>query len=350
MNTVWTLSRLSATILFFSQLVLALFPFAAGAQEGFALPVEAIKVEARPLQWKVQAVGDLHANETIVLRPEIDGRITAIEFREGERVARGQVMVRLDDSIQAAELAQAEARLALGQTNFKRANSMKKQGFGSDQETDRTASELNVNRAEVALAQARLAKTRLLAPFDGIVGLRQVSVGEFVQSGTDLVNLYDLSFVKVDFRIPEMHAGQVKVGQRISMTLDAYPGREFVGDVYAIDPQVDLNGRSLLLRARIANSDAVLRAGLFARVELVLANEESVLMVPETALVPSGEEQFVYRVVDGKSVWTRIERGVRQGGLVQVTAGLQEGDLVVTAGHLKIHDGMPVNPLPPQGN
>ncbi|MCB1863573.1 MAG: efflux RND transporter periplasmic adaptor subunit, partial [Gammaproteobacteria bacterium] len=183
-------------------------------QAGFALPVDAVKVEAKTLEWKVEAVGNLRANEAIVLRPEIDGRITAIAFEEGERVRRGQVLMRLDDSVFAAELAQAEARLALGQTNFERADSMKKQGYGSDQEKDRTASELRVNRAEVALAQARLAKTRLLAPFDGLLGLRNVSVGDYVQPGTDLVSLFDLSVLKVDFRIPEIHASRVNVGQR----------------------------------------------------------------------------------------------------------------------------------------
>lgn len=342
---------LSAVILLNSVIGLnAIAVAAADDQADFALPVDTARVEARTLEWKVETVGNLRANEAIVLRPEIDGRITTIEFEEGERARRGQVLMRLDDSIYAAELAQAEARLALGQTNFERADSMKKQGYGSDQEKDRTASELRVNRAEVALVQARLAKTRLLAPFDGLLGLRKVSVGDYVQPGTDLVSLFDLSVLKVDFRIPEIHASRVNVGQRIKMTLDAYPGQLFTGEVYAIDPQIDLNGRSLLLRARIPNSDGALRAGLFARVELILSSNDNVLMVPETALVPTGEKQFVYRVVEGKAVWTQIEKGMRQGEMVEVREGLQAGELVVTAGHLKIQDGMPVSPLPQKGN
>ena len=182
------------------------------------------------------------------------------------------------------------------------------------------------------------------------MGLRNVSVGDYVQPGTDLVSLFDLSVLKVDFRIPEIHASRVNVGQRIKMTLDAYPGQLFAGEVYAIDPQIDLNGRSLLLRARIPNSDGALRAGLFARVELILSSNDNVLMIPETALVPTGDKQFVYRVVEGKAVWTQIEKGMRQGEMVEVRDGLQAGELVVTAGHLKIQDGMAVSPLPQKGN
>ncbi|MCB1759078.1 MAG: efflux RND transporter periplasmic adaptor subunit [Gammaproteobacteria bacterium] len=339
-------SRSTRNLLCGGILLLGAVQSAAQEQGGFALPVEAETLEAGLLEWKVEAVGDLRANESIVLRPEIDGRITAIEFREGERVTRGEVLVRLDESIYNAELLQAEARLALGQTNYTRANSLKKQGYGSDQEKDRTASELRVNRAEVALAQARLAKTRLLAPFDGVLGLRKVSEGDYVQPGTDLVSLLDLSVLKVDFRIPEIHVSRVRVGQLIRVTLDAYPGKHFEGRVYAIDPQVDLNGRSLLLRARIPNEEGVLRAGLFARVELVLASDHEAITVPETALVPQGDKQFVYKVVDGKVVWTEVERGLRQGRRVEVRQGLKAGDQVVTAGHLKIHDGMAVTVLP----
>jgi len=328
----------------------ASFPVVADEQGGFALPVEAVKVEATTLEWKVEAVGSLRANEAIVLRPEIDGRITAIAFEEGQRVRKGQVLVRLDESISKAELSQAEARLALGQTNYKRADSLKNQGYGSDQEKDRTASELRVNRAEVALAQARLAKTRLLAPFDGVLGLRKVSVGDYVQPGTDLVNLLDLSVLKVDFRISGIHLSRVRVGQQVKLTIDAYPGRIFNGEVYVIDPQVDLNGRSLVMRARIPNSGGELRAGLFTRVELILSSNEEALMIPETALVPKGDKQFVFRVVEGKVVWSEIEKGIRQGRLVEVRSGLQAGELVVTAGHLKIQDGMQVSVMPQKRN
>ena len=315
-------------------------------QGGFALPVEAETLQPALLEWKVEAVGDLRANESIVLRPEIDGRIVAIDFNEGERVAQGDVLVRLDASIYDAELLQAEARLALGQTNYARANSLKKQGYGSDQEKDRTASELRVARAEVALAKARLGKTRLRAPFDGVLGLRKVSEGDYVQAGTDLVSLLDLSELKVDFRIPEIHAARVHAGQEIKVTLDAYPDRTFSGRVYAIDPQVDRNGRSLMMRARIPNEAGALRAGLFARVELILSSNARAVTVPETALVPQGDKQFVYLVVDGKVVWTEVERGLRQGTRVEVRKGLKAGDQVVTAGHLKIHDGMAVTVLP----
>ncbi|MEJ2453048.1 MAG: efflux RND transporter periplasmic adaptor subunit [Candidatus Thiodiazotropha sp.] len=329
-------------------LMIPSFAVVEAAEKQPGLPVETARVTADTLVNSVEAVGTLRANESVTIRPEIDGRITLINFTEGGRVKQGQLLVALDDSIYAAELKQAEARLALGRSNFNRATTLKKQGYGSDQERDQTASELQVNQAEVALAKARLEKTRIMAPFDGVVGLRSVSLGDYLTTGQDIVTLFDLSQLRVDFRLPEATLAEVAVGQRIEVRLDAFAGKTFTGEVYAVDPQIDLNGRSLLVSARIPNDSGELLAGQFARVTLILSRKEQALFVPEAALVPQGRQQFVYQVVDGKVVWKQVRIGKRVGARVEILDGLQAGDQVVTAGHLKLHDGMGVTPIPPK--
>ena len=337
--------KLGWLLLSWGVLLISIFPGLSGA-EGFALPVEVAKVEQRTMVNSVQAVGTWRANESVVIRPEIDGRVTRINFSEGARVKKGQLLIGLDDSIYAAELKQAEARLALGRSNYSRATTLKKQGYGSEQERDQTASELQVNQAEVALAEARLEKTNILAPFDGVLGLRLVSQGDYLKTGQDIVTLWDLSQLKVDFRLPEATLSEVQVGQQIALSLDAFPEQRFNGEVHAIDPQIDLNGRSLLVRARIPNESGKLLAGQFARVTLILSRRENTLFVPESALVPQGKQQFVYKVEGGKAVWSEIVTGQRQGSQVQVTEGLSAGEEVVTAGHLKLQNGMDVSPMP----
>jgi membrane fusion protein (multidrug efflux system) len=184
------------------------------------------------------------------------------------------------------------------------------------------------------------------APFDGVVGLRKVSVGDFVNVGQDMVNLEQIDPLKADFRVAELYLAAVRTGQRIELRVDAFPDETFTGAVYAIDPLIDESGRSIVLRARLPNQDGRLRPGLFARVTLVLNERDDAIQVPEQALVPQGQEQFVFRVVDGKAALTKVEVGIRREGMVEIVEGLGPEDEVVTAGQLKIRDGAPVQPLP----
>ncbi|HXH03960.1 MAG TPA: efflux RND transporter periplasmic adaptor subunit [Candidatus Competibacteraceae bacterium] len=326
-------------------------PGAAAAAPGkppgaMAMPVEARPVRRGTVLRAVEAVGTLRANEAVVVRPELGGRIAAILFQEGQVVRQGEPLVRLESSVYQAELDQARARLNLSRVNYQRQQSLDRRGLASEQERDKARSEMEADEAALALAQARLAKMTVVAPFDGMLGLRLVSMGDYVSPGQDLVNLLDLDPIKVDFRVPEVFLAELRPGQAIEVRVDAFPGQSFEGEVYAIDPQVDVNGRSLLLRARIPNADGRLRAGLFARVNLILERRADALLIPESALVPQGDKQFVYRVVDGKALFTEVAAGRRQGAEVEITSGLSAGDQVVTAGQLKIRDGMPVAPLP----
>ena len=247
--------------------------------------------------------------------------------------------------LRARELDQAEADLSLAKSNYDRAIDIYRKGSGSARTRDESLAALQADTARVALARAKLGKTRLYAPFSGLLGLRQVSVGDYVTPGQAIVNLEDVDPVKVDFRVPETFLAKLRTGQTIRVQVDAFAGEVFEGKVYALNPRIDAQGRSVALRARIPNSEGKLRPGLFARVLLVTQQRDDALLIPEQAIFARGAESYVYVVREGKAVLTRIALGLRQGARVEVIEGLNAGDQVVSAGHLKLRDGAPVRPV-----
>ncbi len=202
---------------------------------------------------------------------------------------------------------------------------------------------MRVAEAALALAEAKLAKLTILAPFTGIIGLRSVSVGDYVKEGADMVNLEAVDPLKVDFRVPEIYLTQLQVGQTLQLTLDAMPGKTYEAKVFAINPLLDAAGRSVVIRAQVANQGTVLRPGMFARVRLLTRDSQDAMVVPEQAIVPQGDEWYVFRVVDGKVQRTKVGIGQRRDGKTEIVSGLQDGDVVVTAGQLKLRDGVPVS-------
>lgn len=313
---------------------------------GFAVPVEAIKVTVETAQRETLAIGTFRSYESVIIRPEVTGRVAELSFREGEKVTRGQVMVRLDDSVEKATLAQAEARLNLAKSNFNRAQTLVARDVGTVKALDEARAGLLSAEADITLAKARLEKLSIAAPFDGIAGLRKVSIGTYLSPGTDIVNLEQIDPLKIDFRVPENFLPSVKDGATIAVTVDAFPGRSFAGRIYAIDPLIDQAGRSIVVRARIDNPGDILRPGLFARVTLTLAVRDNAIFVPEQSIIPIGDKAFVYRVVDGKIANTPVKLGLRRNARVEVLEGLSPGDLVVTAGQLKVQDGRAVTVVP----
>jgi membrane fusion protein, multidrug efflux system len=323
---------------------------AQGAARGGAAPpgagsvtVEAIKVATLSLPQTITAVGSLRSDESVTLRPEVAGRISNIAFQEGQRVAKGAMLIRLDPAVPQAEAQQARANLVLAKTKFDRAVDLAKSNFISGQAKDEAENNLKVAEASLQLAEAKLAKMDLTAPFSGIIGLRSVSIGDYVKEGADLVNLESIDPLKVDFRVPEIYMRQVQVGQSLQVQLDALPGKTFEGKVFAVNPLIDAAGRAVVIRAMVRNPDTSLRPGMFARVRLITREAQEALVLPEQALVPQGDQQFVYRVVDGKAVRTKVEVGQRRDAKVEILNGVDKGDVVVTAGQLKLRDGAPVS-------
>jgi membrane fusion protein, multidrug efflux system len=305
--------------------------------------VEAIRIAAAPMPQTITAVGSLRSDESITVRPEVAGRISAIQFTEGQRVTKGATLIKLDPSINAADVQQARANLTLAKSKFDRAVDLAKSNFISGQAKDEAENNLRVAEAALQLAEAKLAKTEIKAPFSGIIGLRVVSIGDYVKEGADVVNLESIDPLKVDFRVPEIYLKQVQVGQSLQVALDALPGRTYEGKVFAINPLFDAAGRSIVIRAIVHNPDTALRPGMFARVRLITRQERDALVLPEQAVVPQGEDQYVYRVIEGKAVRTSVDVGQRRDGRVEIVKGLAAGDIVVTAGQLKLRDGTPVN-------
>lgn len=314
---------------------------AAPAPQAETIRVQTARVEQLSFTRGISAVGSLRSDESVMLRPEVAGRIQHIDFQEGQPVERGQVLVRLDDSVPRAELAQAQANLALAQSHYRRAVDLQGRGFVSRQARDEAASNLKVQQAAAALAQARLDKMTIRAPFAGIAGLRSMSVGDYVDQGQDLAPLEAIDPLKVDFRVPEMYFSRVQVGQALTVRLDAMPGEEREGRVYAVSPLVDAGGRSVLLRATVANPDARLRPGMFARVQLLFGTDQ-VLAVPEAALAPSGQSQYVFNVREGRAHRAEVTLGERRDGKVEILTGVAAGDQVVVAGFQRLTDGAPV--------
>jgi len=321
---------------------------AGGAGLGAPAAVEVGKVQKLRIEVDAQAVGTLSSRQGVMLRPEVSGRIARLAFSDGQRVRRGQLLVQLDDSLQSAQMRQAEAQAAIARTNLQRNRELVAQNFVSQSVVDQSAAALEVAMAQVALSKAQLERMKILAPFDGVAGIRSVNIGDYVKDGADLVNIEDTTQVWVDFRLPERYLAQLKTGQAVEVSLDAMPGRSFRGQVDALDSQLDANGRSLLVRARLANPDGVLRTGMFARTRTLFAVRESALVVPEEALVPQGGKQFLIKVVDGPQgkVSQRLEAriGMRVPGKVEILAGVAEGDVVVTAGQARLlrGDSLPV--------
>ena len=304
-----------------------------------AVPVEAAKVTAAPLSEQVTAIGTLLSNEAVTVSSEIPGRLKEIHFQEGQPVEQGAPLFTLDDSVYRAQLDDAEAKLKLAEQTNKRTSTLFTNKYATAQSADEAVSNLAVSTAATELARVQLEKTRIVAPFSGIVGLRHVSVGEYITAGQALVNLEAIDPVKADFRVPEKFLPAIRVGQTIRIKVDAFPDASFEGKVYAIDPKLDVSGRSLLVRALVPNKDQRLRPGLFARVTVLLQLKEDALTVPEQAIVPQGDSQFVYKIVDGKVKLTKVVTGTRREGRVEIVDGLSVGDEVVTAGQLKIRDG-----------
>jgi membrane fusion protein (multidrug efflux system) len=323
--------------------------------------VEVTRSKAIALQDDAQSVGTLRSRQSVVLRPEVAGRVQSLGFKDGAKVSKGQLLVQLDDTLQRAELQQTQAQLSIAQANFQRNQELVAQNFVSQRVLDESAAQLQVAHAQMALAQARLKRMSVLAPFAATAGLGQVSVGDYVRDGADLVALQDLGSMELDFRLPEQYQHKLKNGQSVELSVDALAGRRFKARIVAVDPLLDANGRSIALRAEVSNASGELRPGMFARVTVVFGTNAAAVVLPEQAIVPQGGKQYVIKVmpavakpdqpalpagVEWVSQRHEVQLGLRKEGMVQIVQGLAPDQTIVLAGQQRLQrDGTPLRLL-----
>jgi len=294
-----------------------------------------------PFASTVEALGTVKANEAVDITAKVSSRITAIQFLEGQTVRKGDVLVELDTDEARADVAIAEAALAESRSVVNRSRELAATKALSEQQMEQLETAQRSNEARLAAARARLAELIIRAPFNGRIGLRNSSVGSLVGPNTVITTLDDISVMKLDFSVPETVLSTLQSGLEIVATSAAYAGESFRGRVLSVDSRIDPVSRSVIVRAQVPNRDGKLKPGMFMSVRLAQDAGKS-LMLPEQALVPERDKQFVFTVRDGKAVKTLIAVGRRRPGEVEVLHGLAVGDLVITEGTQKVRDGMPV--------
>ena len=323
----------------------------------FQAPKPAIDVEAevaRRMDWqsRLPAIGTLKASQGIDLSVEIAGTITDVQFQSGQKVSKGQAIVLLDSEMEQASLVSAEADLSLARLEFQRARSLLDRQAISRSEYDRLNAQSQKAEASVAQLRASLAKKRILAPFSGTIGIRQVDVGDYIAAGTPIATLQDLSTLYVDFFLAEQHVPLLALGQKVQLRVAAYPDERFEGVISALNPKVETTTRNVQVRAELANPDGRLLPGMFADLQVQLPTENAQVVVPETAITYTLYGNSVLLVTEGTppegvsrdEPYLVVERrfvttGERRDGLVVVLDGLEGGEQVITAGQLKLDSG-----------
>lgn len=310
---------------------------------GRVVPVVGARVSPHALEERISLVGTLAANEAVDIKSEIEGLIEEITFEEGQSVKEGDVLIRIDRHKLDAELAEAEARLRLAEATKNRYAMLAETRAVSGQEVDQAATGHETARATVDLVKAQLKDATLTAPFDGVLAARLVSTGQFVSKGQMLTTLIDGDPMKAEFRVPERYLIWVREGQRIELSIAAYPAERFGGEVYFVDPQIDEATRTVLVKAKLPNFDGKLRRGMFANLQLVVHVRDRALTVPESALMMQGESASVYVAGDSGAVELRpVTVGVRLAGEVEILKGIAPGETVIVEGIQKVGPGASV--------
>jgi membrane fusion protein (multidrug efflux system) len=315
------------------------------------MPVETARVRASGMTDEFSVVGSLAGDSEITVVAEVSAVIKELPFREGEELARGDLIARLDDVQARAEVQRAEALVQQRRTSFERVQAIVRENAGAPQDLDDAEANLAVAEADLSVAHSRLAKTRIEAPFRGVVGSRLVSVGTYVRAGEPITELAQLDRLRVNFTAPELYIGRLQVGALVQVRTTAYPNLVLQGTVDVIDPVLDRVSRSAHIMARLDNADRKLRPGMSAEVSVVLAERPEALGVPGEAVFFQGQQAFVYTVAADSSVaLAPVSLGSRGAELVEITSGLQSGQIVVRSGHQKLFPGARVAPVSSDGD
>ncbi len=317
---------------------------AKGGQGGPSTPplsVDGIVVSGSSFSNNLEITGSIEANESVVLRSEVSGLVTAINFKEGSNVSKGSVLVRINDNDIQAQLQDALTKQNLSATSENRAKQLLAKGAISQEEYDIALANLKSLKAQAQIVRAQLARTTLKAPFSGKVGLRSISVGEYVTPSMAIANLMSTNPIKVSFSVPEKYIGQIKLNSPISFVTDA-SGKVFAGKVFAIEPGINQQTRTLQIKALAPNANNELLPGSFAKVKLSLSEQKDAILVPSEAVIPVLKGKMVYISKNGKAQQVVVEAGTRTAESVVITSGLTIGDTVLTTGAMALKPDAPV--------
>ncbi len=312
-----------------------------GGQRGGKLSVEALVITSAKLDNKLTVTGSVLPNESLELKSEISGKITAIRFKEGNKVTKGELLLQINDDEIAAQLEKQRYNRKLNQDNEFRQRKLVEKDAISQEEYDNALNRLNTTVADIRLLEAQLAKTRIKAPFDGVIGLRYVSEGAYLSPSAIIATLYNISPAKIEFAIPGRYSTQVAQGKKIFFTIEN-DLTIHEGEVYAIEPRIDPATRTLKIRALADNEKGILLPGQFVKVELVLQSMDNAILVPTEAVIPEQNGKMVFVLEAGKAKGVKIETGIRTNNALEVLSGLKVGDTLLTTGILQLRPGIEV--------
>lgn len=310
------------------------------------MPVEVATVMKQNLADKFEAVGTIEAIEEITVVSEIDAMVTALPFAEGNNVKRGNLIAQLDDSQLKAEYLRAEALFLQSQATYNRIKSIVDQKAGTPQDLDDALASLKVAEANLKFAEARLNKSRIVAPFSGMIGSRRVSVGSFLRTGDAITELANLNEIRITFSAPERFLAELKRGAEVLVFSPVYPGHEVEGKIIVIEPIIDTDTRTVRIVARVQNPGQKFRPGMSANVSVILSERPEALTIPTEAMFASGNQTLVYVVnADSTVMPVPVTSGLQMPGVVEITNGLEPGMQIITAGHQKLFPGAKVMPV-----
>ncbi len=305
------------------------------------LPIEVQLVKSGALDNKLVVTGSVLANESLELTSEESGKITGLYFKEGKRVKKGELLLQINDEEIRAQLEKEKYNQKLNQDIENRQRKLLEKDAISQEEYDNALNRLNTNTADLKLLEAQLDKTQIIAPFDGVIGLRYISDGAYITPSTIVATLYNISPAKIEFAVPGRYSTQVRPGQKILFTIEN-DTQDFEGEVYAIEPRIDPTTRTLKIRAIAENSKGLLLPGQFVKVGLILSSVSNAILVPTEAVIPDLNNHKVFIIEGGKAKEVKVETGMRTETNLEITSGLKPGDSLITTGILQLREGMAV--------
>jgi len=313
------------------------------------MPVEVAQVVEQVVSDKFEAVGTIEAIEEITVVSEINATVVDIPFTEGSHISKGELIAQLDDSQLAADVNRSEALYEQSLATYNRVKNIVEQKAGSQQDLDDALASLKVAEANLKLAEARLEKTKIVAPFDGMIGARRVSVGSFLRTGDEITELANLNEIRINFSAPERFLSDLKRGSEVIVSSPVYPGHQVKGRIIAIEPIINSDTRTARIVARVQNPGQKFRPGMSANVSVVLSERANALTIPTEAVFANGNQSFVYIVNPDSTVApTPVTLGLQLTKVVEVVSGLKQGMQIVTAGHQKLFPGAKVLPVKSQ--